>query len=798
MVRAIICAMLLLTVGMVWSETMWPQDAIVRDAQELGYFGTPVKDSNGNVMNAWMKTAGGKYTIYADCYAPDGLSNWTQPLTVKISDNLISDLKVIATSDQAYILSWFEIGEGSPEQLRLQKVSSSGAILWNPEGVLVYDNRVVGYLAHLITPNNEGGAYVFLNPFRQNYILGRYFSASGVEMWGDDAPVIQTAAGLVLNGLVSSGTDGAVLHYTCTTIGMNYIENWHSMGFRQWQNSYAQDPGEQNQPHQIMITDDLKTFDVVKLCNIDTRLKVRVWGSDGSQLLDQPFELQLIDNVQSYVEYNVCLEGQSLTVVFEKQLGTNKEIRFYIVNGMVTTAYPPGGLLLGSNESSVRDLQITYDDTWKYYCSWIEEPLSGYNEVLKANMVDNELQAAWTSDGITLCSCSQGIISYAIQGSNATLSAFANMRENSSSSLVMRRASQNGNLQSTTVDTVLKGGAYPIRTHALGDRTLVFYSDNRDEEQSGAYYQILGPNGERILPDTGVQLWPETPAPYFQTSCEMGNNQVAVLYQNMNMYVQIINYDGSTQYPGYGLMICSSSAYNSMKLSFYQNDLYLGWKALTASNSYSIMGQRISNGQKMWGENGKTIMTIGNTYNFTLTASDGAYYTWYQQSQESTNFSTHALLVDANGDPAPGWSSDGLMIYEDPNDHDLKPFYAQLAGDDLLLVVGGYPSTSGVFAAKVTAGHAVPWGLTGIQLSGTDVLYASCITSSNGMSILTGSANGGIPSVRYQQIDVNGNLLYATPGLVIDQGCTSDRAPNVRLAGFANGGSVAVWVRENF
>ncbi|MDZ4122384.1 MAG: hypothetical protein U1C33_08170, partial [Candidatus Cloacimonadaceae bacterium] len=567
---------------------------------------------------------------------------------------------------------------------------------------------------------------------------------------------ITTADGLSFSGIASNYGYGVALHYKCSSNSTNYVERYADYGYREWQQNYPYEPGESTLLHNLFVTADHKVFDVVKSIGTDQRLKVRVWGSDGTPLLNPIFELVLADDANSYIEHEVMLSGQSLQIIFQKTLGAVNEIRYYTVNDMVSQAYPPGGLLMGSNSGSVRGLKICEDNTMKYYCSWIEEHSD--TDVLKVNMVNNDLEAAWGANGISLCSA-QGIGNNSIIAYNATLSAHYVVYETLSKKLNKQVLNSDGSeifiTGGQTISSATTGHARTIATHRMEDRVLVFYVDIEPDGKSALFYQIISSAGYPVLAQP-VQLTSYTNQRNYISSCNMDANRVAlVFYVNGANYLQIIHYLGDHGLAEPGLYLASSSI-GKMELNYHNGDLYFGWMQNSVASTKKLMGQRFSNWEMCWGAESKLLVDNIPFNGSYITASEGPYFTWIGREQASSPESVHCLLVDENGDPYPGWNAAGETIFSNPDDSDLRPFYAQLQGSDLIMLLGGF-APSNIYAVKLTTQHTLPWGSNGLLLAeGVTQIY--CAASASGLGILMNNWQNGSPILLYQKMDYAGNL----------------------------------------
>jgi len=481
---------------------------------------------------------------------------------------------------------------------------------------------------------------------------------------------------------------------------------------------------------------------------------------------------------------------------FKKTVGTQNEIRYYGVSSMVNQVYPPGGLLLGTHNGSVRDLKICTDNTMKNFCSWIEEGANN-TEVLKVNMVNNDLQAAWGANGLSLANSTNSIGNYSIIASASMLTVHFEITDNTYKKLNMQVVNANGteafNPGGQTIVSALAGTSMHVATHKIGDRVLVLFHNNNAIGQTGLFYQIISSTGYPVLAQP-LQLGSYSTPINYVSSCEIDYNRVAVIFNQGGFYFQILHYNGDHGLLEPGVLITNSVA-DRLELSIDNGDVYFGWMENSAAGYKKLMGQRFSNWVNQWGPNGKVLVdniTASGSY---ITASKGLYYTWIGRRADATTKSIQCLLVDNNGDPAVGWNANGETIFSDPSDDDNRPFYAQLNGSDLMLVLGGYAPSS-IYAAKVTAQHDLPWGESGLELADNSVFFVGCASRAEGLGILMSDHLTNSIKLRYQRVDFSGNLQFEAPGRIVHTLPAQSVLRSMTFAEYANGGALAIWELE--
>lgn len=793
MKHALICALLLLSV-LAYAAPMWQNDVVVRDGQDLHFYnGSSTPDSFGNVLSAWVKSTQGKHKIYAKLYQQNGSALWDNPVLVQDGIQTVQNLELHASSDNCFILSWFELGANTGSQLKLQKLSSSGLPLWG-DGISVITDRIVTYYEYSLAADEQGGAYIFYKQESGNTIYGRRYNASGTELWGTNAPEIVAEPDVVFSGIASVYGYGVGLHYKSTVNQINYVERYADYGYRVWQQSYPFDNGESNLPHDIFITPDHRLIEGVKTFDTssnNTYYKLRLYGSQGTPMPDYSYSL-LMSQTALPTEYAVALDGQSLSLLCAPG-GTNSELRYYFVDFYHHQAYPAGGLLMSAPNVQILRPQLSLDSTGKVYCAWLEDGANGTS--LKVNCRDNNMEAAW-GQGISLFSSNIGALEYSLQSSASGLMALCQLSTPEEKKLNMQVLNQQGSPllgnEGATLATARTGYAFPVTTQPMGDRSIVFYLDENDEHEYALCYQIISADGYPVLPQPVVMGGYDT-YPNYYTSCPWSGENVMVIYSlGNNSYMQLISYWGDYGLNSPGMLITDIHT-DEFKLSAYENDLYLGWMQPSQSGNLRLMGQRFTNWAWAWGAGGKVLVDNILAGSSSLTASAGRYYTWQGHNPGETHNKIYGLLVDANGDPVQGWNPQGELLFDNPNDDDQRPFWATSFGESLVLVYGGF-APSQLFAQRWEPDHSQAWNMV---MAEGGAWFVDCVAQDNGFGIITGSTYAGSGTVRYQFVSASGDLLHPAPGLLIANLLPYSGISQVRLAAYENGGFAAVWQNPN-
>jgi len=372
-----------------------------------------------------------------------------------------------------------------------------------------------------------------------------------------------------------------------------------------------------------------------------------------------------------------------------------------------------------------------------------------------------------------------------------------------------RQLSLNRQVFTTSGINLLPAGGSPIISHlagfaagnqsfALGDRYIIIWQDSRiGGKDTKICFQILDANGQIMLQPNGRELNPTSDAPeYIITAKKLGNNKLALYYAGYGTVgftcLQIIDQDGNTLIPGFGLPIDSG---NSIMMESYQEDLYFGW--IDGTDGYRLMGQRVSNLQKQWGENGITLIDFPTSTYAYLTGICGRYYMFNLEDNNASMGTARAVLVEPDGSIAPAWQPIGLQIVFQGNPNLQNTISSVLMGDDLITLTNNhYFSNESTHAQRITPAGQRLWGDSGSQIPSIASQHkTSDLVVDGDISFIYRSVSES-QNLCYQRISADGEVLYETgsEAFLTDEAYFRDDGA---LIGFDNGSQVALYSLES-
>ena len=657
----------------------------------------------------WNRVNSGYNNVFCQKINALGELMWDQA-TMPISQS--ADLRlaaVVPASDGNFFMLVKVYEQDTAKTLRLQKVSPDGLALWQDSGVQVI--QVPGSFKEVsLVPDTAGGAYVLYQLTTSTPFYGQSYNHLGAPLWPaehiidqQDSPNYRT-----LWDAYADGEGGVMLRfYNSFPRGYNYLRISASgsiMGTNPLLPPHAQHSGYSSW---LPATGGLYLITVINL----------------SQTSDYPsvLRLQLMDNQGN-------LSGSYLTI-----LPPNLEAS----DSILTSINPSGDVYLAwaefisyQKQFVVTKLDPNFDTLWRrnitqsnqpfnwttrfslsthtngtVWLSWNLNIVSQKNQnglQIKTQALDSDGEMLFADGGVVLASRDTNydppmIFPY----SDGALFLWQNLDFPNTAQIYRQVVSVSGNVQYSDSDIALIQGipSWAILTHSipLEDSYFTTWFDFRGTNFK-VYYQIVTQNMTTLLEDYGRALNPdETDQEGLISAKKTANGSVYLLYCasspqgpdfRTKVYLQKVDAFGDPEFPGRGIEIMISDfdeIWEQVHLGIVDEDAYLGWQE--GSNYYQIMGQRIVNGEKVWGESGRLIVAAPADSRIKIDDLHGSYYQW-KHVQIGTPGSYHKVLrVDANGDGAAGWDPYGMRVIVDegyPHESDLV---SGLEGENLVSII---------------------------------------------------------------------------------------------------------------
>lgn len=192
-------------------EIVWIQNGIPvcnHDAAQ----GAPeiVSDMNGGAIIVWGDTRNGSQDSFAQRINANGDKLWHQDgVSVCVESNLQDDFTAISDGNGAVIVVWEDWRAGN-QDIYAQKLSADGKIVWEDNGIAVFQGKGDQYDPSIIS-DGEGGAYIAwwdISTPDWNIIAQR-IDSKGSIVWDTPIPICTAEGNQGAPTFVSDGAGGA-------------------------------------------------------------------------------------------------------------------------------------------------------------------------------------------------------------------------------------------------------------------------------------------------------------------------------------------------------------------------------------------------------------------------------------------------------------------------------------------------------------------------------------------------------------------------------------------------------------
>ena len=200
-----------------------------------------VADGSGGAVIVWADYRNGAYDIYAQRIDSSFNRLWGDagaPVCTAI--NLQGSPKVIRSSDGGFIAAWIDYRNGASSDIYAQKLNAAGSPQWAADGVAAC-TAALGQSAVVLATDTVGGAYIAWSDLRAGGIntdiyIQRVDSSGGMLWSADGVQVTTDLQGQSVPGLVPDGAGSAVVAWEDMRSGNSdiYAQKYNAAGTALW------------------------------------------------------------------------------------------------------------------------------------------------------------------------------------------------------------------------------------------------------------------------------------------------------------------------------------------------------------------------------------------------------------------------------------------------------------------------------------------------------------------------------------------------------------------------------------
>ncbi|MHA1293876.1 MAG: hypothetical protein ACTSQJ_14560 [Promethearchaeota archaeon] len=201
-----------------------------------------ISDGLGGAIITWQDyRSNSNYDIYAQRVDSNGVVQWTKngAIICNATGNQFSP-KIVSDGLGGAIITWQDYRSGSNFDIYAQRINSSGAIQWTPNGVIICTAQNAQNNPE-ITSDGLGGAIITWQDSRSGSnsdIYAQRINSNGVVQWTLNGNVVCNAAeNQDSSKIISDNSGGAIITWEDNRSGSNYdiyAQRINSNGVAQW------------------------------------------------------------------------------------------------------------------------------------------------------------------------------------------------------------------------------------------------------------------------------------------------------------------------------------------------------------------------------------------------------------------------------------------------------------------------------------------------------------------------------------------------------------------------------------
>ncbi|MCB5258335.1 MAG: T9SS type A sorting domain-containing protein [Candidatus Cloacimonetes bacterium] len=521
----------------------WQQPTILSNATGNQGKVRMAKLTNGEFVFVWEDQRSEDPDIYAQKIDLDGNILWQDPFIVfgdSGTENFAPQLnpRIVATSDNAVIIVWEDKRlDGFYTDLFAQKISASGNLMWNPDGVPLCVAEFAQSEVRLASDSN-GGCYMVWDDLRNgdtpnDDIYGQHLSATGTALWTANGQPICNAANQQNSALIKISNDMVFINWMDMrngSVGL-YYQVYNSQGVAQLSENgqlvFWGLSGDTPLDNYLILP---RSQDVViiwqdtRFANMGYRIFCQFLNPDGSvdlELNGQPVTLNTGANQSSPAA--TVLSDDSIVIAWVDARDESPKIYLQHLDANGNRLWGDYGIpLTESTPIEQKEPRVSYKaDQNQVYIGWSNYDNIGgiYRFYVYGQMIQNE-QKQWGPDGIK-------ISYYPEQDFNYHECTLYDLKENYYSwqdanlvdytkSVFAKKVEASGETAQGWPDSGLQISTYPTYIEDCNQGNLIstltdegifcMWGDQRSDSIENYYGQHISPNGERLWDPLGVNL----------------------------------------------------------------------------------------------------------------------------------------------------------------------------------------------------------------------------------------------------------------------------------------------------
>lgn len=824
-----LCIASLAVAALVW------QDAIpIRQGVNIEWSRTGIETHDGAVIYAWSDTKLGERDLWAQKVDAQGNMVWGSPVLIDGKPDRQEDPVITRTSDNNYIIAWIDFYDDQDGNVYAQKINTNGELLWQEGGKPVC--LVPGVQLTLnIEADNAGGAYIVWmdsrNPSKD--LFGQRLDADGNPVWAVNGIAIADGIGdEVQNTMLPDGEGGLMIAYTHTYGNQNdvYVKRFLPNGTMAW-------------PEKLPISTEGGNQSAVRMASIGNGDFILTWEDQVGADPDIAAQKMNISGQRGWPN-KLIVYGDSGTPNFAPQdnpriVGTSDNAAIIAwqdkrndplaadlyaqkVSSAGTLLWNADGLPLCLADFAQKNPRLSSDGAGGAYIVWDDyRNTNTTKEDIFAQHLSATGEALWGTDGKAICTA--GNIQEGSLIKAAGNHVFVNWEDTRTGSVGIYYQVLNsaGDLllepDGQQVFWGLSGDA-PLGEYLMlprNDDIAIIWTDTRYANLGHQIFmQYVTPDGSIALDENGRSV--TIPTGYDQlepAAAVTPDGHILVLWQDKRheypkIYMQYLSPTGERLWEDTGIPLTDATPVDQKEVKVdydaATNSFYIGWSNYDQIGNnfyYHAWGQRIHNGEKMWGPDGKRVSDLIEedlNNQCELQQMHDGYYIWQRYIPMEGTQSIYAVRIDPSGEPADGWPAEGVKLstQQDYDTNQVAP--VSVTTEQGLFVMWRDQREDWVpnyFGQHVSGSGERLWDPLAVNLADYGREQEMATTLKNGpkdvITFAWGENIGGYLDIVAHRYSLDGTPMWNDLGYYVVQKDSTQSNPS--MAAFPNKGMVVAW-----
>ena len=825
---AIVLCFALLTIGL-FATLEWTEAVAIRQGVNIEWFRTGIETTDGGAIYVWSDTKLGERDLWAQKVDGAGNMVWGEPVLIDGKPDRQEDPVITRTNDNNYVIAWIDFSADLDGDVYAQKIDGEGNLLWQEGGVPVC--TLAGMQIDLnMEPDNEGGVYIIWvdsrNPSKD--LFGQRLSANGSPLWIINGIPIATGLGDEMqNTMLPDGEGGMIIAYTHSYAGNDdlYAKRFNANGTMVWQNTLviSEAEGSQSDIRMAALNDGNFVFTWADKRSADTDIYAQKINLAGDLLWGSYLIVYSDQNGLARPQVNpriVKTSDNGVIIVWEDfRLDTqNPDLFAQKISASGIKQWSEQGIALCTAEFAQVGPRLASDNNGGCFVVW-DDLRNGNapNVDIYAQHLSASGNALWEANGKAICIAPNEQSGSLIKVSNNIV--FINWMDirNGSVGIYYQALTYEGTVllavNGAEVFWGLSGDA-PLDNYLILKRSsdvVIIWQDTRFANDGyRLFFQFLNPDGSIDFEPNGHPVTVSVGGSQSTPSAVVTpDDQIAIVWEdargdNPKVYAQLLSASGERLWGEQGMELTVNSPLRQKdpKVSYYNGSLYFGWSGsdqVETSFFYHIYGQRIYNGQKMWGPNGILISTLAQSdlrNECTLYDLIDNYYVWHRINPALATQTIWVKRVAEDGSAMDGWQEEGIQTsnYNDWDAIQLFPkahktpegifvMWRDLRNDYIQNYWGQHIAENGTYL----------WNPVGVNLNDNqkEQEKASIVVNSSGITFAWCENINGMNDIMAQKYSFPGEPLWTNSGYYVVQRDSAQSDPC--LVYFPDGNYLISW-----